>query len=371
MKRVLYFSDAPYVGGAEKYLMLLARSIRDFGYNPFFILNNKENLDALAGELKAYGIAVYGANIDLPGSLRGLPEFVRLIRKLSCDIFHINLPGPYSSRYSLVAPIAKLCGVRKVVSTEHLPMVEPFLKGKLLKSISNLFIDRVITVSENNVRFLVEKHGVKRDKVRVVYLGIPDIFPYLKGSREEFGLGQDDISISVIGSLEERKGQSVAVEALKMLPKNYHLLVAGTGPAENRLRHLVDELKLSERVHFLGYVDDIATVMGASDIVLLTSIMEATPFVLIEAMSAGIPVVASGVYGVGEIVKDSITGILVPPGDAKKTAEAIERIMSDQKLRKRMSKAARELYLSRFRIDRFASQTARIYDELLGLRTKD
>ncbi len=366
MKSVLYFSDAPYVGGAEKYLLLLAKHIGEFGYKPAFILDKEDRLKSLVKELEDEGIEVFGVDINLPYSPRGLPELTGLLRRIKPDIFHLNLSGPYSAKYGLVAPVARLCGVKRIVSTEHLPMVEPFFKGKFLKSVSNIFIDRVITVSENNVQFLVGKHGVKRGKVRVVYLGIPDIFPELRGGKKDFGLSDRDIVITMIASIEERKGHRVAIRALEVLPPNHHLLIVGTGPLEAELMDLVESLGMQERVHFLGYTADVSRVLAATDVVLLTSFLEATPYVLIEAMAAGIPVVASDIFGVGEIVEDSVTGILVPPGDAKRTAEAIRAIIQDGEKRERMSKAARERYLKHFRLESFVSETAAVYNELLG-----
>jgi len=366
LKSVIYFSDAPYFGGAEKYLLLLAENIQDFGFRPLFIINRKERLGKLVEKLESAGIDVFDVNINLPYSLNNVGKLIGIFRSTKSDILHLNLPGPYSAQYSLVAPIAKMAGIRKIVSTEHLPMVSPFRKGKILKSFGNLFIDRVITVSKDNVKHLEKKHGIKKKKISVIYLGIPDITVERDGAKERIGFSDKDIIVAVIGSLEERKGQKTALEVIEKLPVEYKLLLVGTGPLEKELKSMVENLGLVGRVHFMGYVDDISSVLSATDVLMVTSSLEATPFVVIEAMAAGVPVVANAIYGLTEMVEDGVTGLLVPPGDAVKTAEAVTSIASDRLVWEGMSAAAREFYNKRFKLERFVAETASVYDEVLG-----
>jgi len=365
LKRVVYFSDAPYFGGAEKYLLLLATGIGKHGYQPHFVLSNPDKILPLVNGLIKAGIDYRSVSLNLPFSASDVWKFVKLVKEIKPDIFHINLPGPWSSQYSLVAPIAKFSGASKVVSTEHLPMIEPFFKGKIIKRFSSTWVDRVITVSNDNVEHLIKKHGIARGKIRVIHLGIPDIPENLSVDRGEYRLKKDDFVIAIIGSLEKRKGHSLAFEVVSQLPEFCHLMVAGTGPMEKELMKLSNELRISGRVHFLGYVENVFRLLSISDALILTSSLEATPYVLIEALATGIPSVASDIFGIKEIVTDGKTGFLVTPEDVKGFVKAINRLIQEPELRKRMGMNARQDYLKRFTVERFISETISVYDELV------
>jgi len=366
LKRVVYFSDAPYFGGAEKYLLLLATGIEKYGYHPYFILNNPDKIPPLVNGLIKAGIDYSSVSLNLPFSASDVWKFVKLVKEIKPDIFHMNLPGPWSSQYSLVAPIARCSGAGKIISTEHLPMIEPFFKGEVIKRFSSIWIDRVITVSNDNVQHLVKKHGIPRRKIRVIHLGIPDISENISSDRAEYGLKEDDFVIAIVGSLEERKGHSLAFEVVSQLPEFCHLMIAGTGPMEKELMKLSNELRISDRVHFLGYVKNVFKLLFISDVLVLTSSLEATPYVLIEALATGVPSVASDIFGINEIITDGKTGFLVTPEDVTGFVKAINRLIQEPELREEMSRKAREVYLKKFTLERFISETIKVYDESLS-----
>jgi len=364
---VALFTDAPYTGGAERYLHLLARGIERQGFKPVLLTAGSGGLDRLRGEMCRDGFEVFETHLDLAGNPSSAFPTLRFFRALRPSILHINLPGPFDATYSLVAPLARLAGIKRIVTTEHLPMVPSFAKARFLKNFSGRFIARTITVSRDNIDHLVRNHGVPADRIRVVYNGIPD-----SGGveaidvRGELAVQNDAFLIAVIGSLERRKGQGTLFEAMRRLPARAHLLVVGEGPDEAPYRERVSGLGLGDRVHFLGHRGDVPGILRGIDLLAVPSTLEATPYVILEAMEAGLPVVASGVYGIPELVKTEETGLLVEPEDEQMLAEAIYRIIERGDLAARFGRTARERYEALFTLERSARETADVYRELLG-----
>jgi glycosyltransferase involved in cell wall biosynthesis len=368
--RIAYFSDAPWFGGAERYLELLAAGLNREEFRPELIMNRNPGLEAFAASMKGAGVPVHEVSLDMPRSPVGISYFISLLRSLRPAILHCNLPGPWGSQYSLVAPLAHLAGVRHVVTTEHLPMVPPFAKGKLLRGFGSLWVERVITMSEDNVRSLAELHGVPRDKIRVVRLGVPEpARGRSAGIREALGISKEDFLCVMIGSLEERKGHARAFDALAALPGGVKLLIAGAGEEERALRGKAVSLGLERRVHFLGYRADVDALLSECNAILLPSTLESTPYVIIEAMASGLPVVASNVYGISEIVRDGETGILVDPGAREELVRAISALAQDRDRGARMGRAGRKRYEEMFRVERCVEETQAVYRDILGTAT--
>lgn len=369
--RIAYFSDAPWFGGAERYLQLLAAGLDREEFGPELIMKRNPRLEGFAASMASAGVPVHEVSLDMPRSPTGIPDFVSLLRRLRPSILHCNLPGPWDSQYSLVAPLARLAGVRHVVTTEHLPMVPPFAKGKILRSFGSRWVERVITVSEDNVRYLVGYHGVPREKILVVRIGVPEpVRGASSGIRETEGISKEDFLCVMIGSLESRKGHARAFEALAVLPGSVKLLIAGEGNEERALRAMAVSLGIERRVHFLGYRADIDELLSACDALVLPSTLEATPYVIVEAMASGLPVVASNVYGIPELVRDGETGILVDPGARDDIVRAVASLAGDRDRLARMGSAARRRYEELFRLDRCVEETQTVYRDLLRTVSK-
>lgn len=362
---VAYYSDARYEGGAEKYIELLAGHLDRDRYAPAVIVAANETLEGFKARLKERGLPVHEA-VGHPLSPGGFKSLSGILREVGPAILHMNLPGPFDSCYGLVAPASRMAGVKNVVATEHLPMVPSFARARLLRRLSGRFIDRVITVSSDNRSHLMRNHGVREDKIRVVYNGIPEPREAVPAeSLERLRDGGERFVVLIVGSLEHRKGHSILFEAMRDLPSNVVLAVAGEGESEDEYRIKVRQLGLEERVSFLGFRDDVPSLMSAADLLAVPSVLDATPYTLLEALAAGLPVVASRVFGIPELVRHGVTGMLVEPGDSKALARTIRMIMEDRALMEKMSGESRRVFLSDFRIDRSVEATMAVYDELV------
>ncbi len=364
---VTYFSDAPYTGGAERYLYLLAANLDRDLFSPSIIIKQSDKPPLLASWMQADGIPVVPLNINLTRGLKGSGSLIKSLDELNTDILHLNLPGPFDSQYSLVAPVGRLAGVKAIVSTEHLPMVPSFLKGSLLKSLGTLFIRKVITVSRDNVDHLVNNHRIPERKISFIHNGIPDPGKVPSADiRSMPGIGRKAFLGVMVGSLEKRKGHRAAFRAMSKLPRHFNLLVVGSGEMEHYYKGIVENTGLTGRVHFLGYREDALSIISDSDVMLVPSTLEATPYVIMEAMAVGIPVVANRIYGIPELVEGGKTGLLVEAGKAGELAAALKTLMDQPGLREEMGREARQSYLRHFRMERFISETARLYLGLTG-----
>jgi glycosyltransferase involved in cell wall biosynthesis len=345
---IALISGSTYAGGAERYLELLAAGLDAERFDTVVVTGGAPGLAGFRARIRDAGIRAEAA----PGAGRMLG----LLRKIRPDIVHINMPGPFECSYGLPATLARLAGVRKIITTDHLPMVEPFARARVFRSVHLPHVSRFITVSEDNRRHMTGKHGVPADRIRVVYNGIPD-----PGHPAGRPAGKDKVDLLIAGSLEERKGHSVLFRAMEELPGNVRLTVAGDGPLRGEL-----ESKANGRIDILGAVDDMRSLMARCDILAVPSLLEATPYVILEAMAAGKPVVASGIFGIPEQVDDGVTGLLVPPGDEAALASALKRLSADPRFMAEMGDAGRKRYEELFTLDRSIDGTVEVYDELLG-----
>jgi glycosyltransferase involved in cell wall biosynthesis len=369
--KIVYFTDASYTGGAEKYLFYLSRYVSYNGFRSHVIFDENSSAEKLLSWLASDEIPftkLSKSNYSVAGK-HG--RIISLLRWLNPDILHINLPGPFDANYSLVAPLARIAGVKHIVSTEHLPMFPSFPKSRLLKGFSTKWIDRVITVSKNNREHLVRNHRVPEKKIQVVYNGIPD--PTSTSRNKAYFLNSENkerFHLVIAGSLERRKGQIDAIKVMMELPDSVDLYIVGEGGLKEELKKLAFELKLTDRIHFTGYKENMIDFLNEMDVMILPTKIDATPYVIIEAMAVGLPVVASGIYGIPELIDNQISGILIEPGDIHALAEGVKLLFNNNGLYRDMSKKAREVFEMKFTIEKCIKNTVRIYEELLRDKSK-
>jgi glycosyltransferase involved in cell wall biosynthesis len=167
--------------------------------------------------------------------------------------------------------------------------------------------------------------------------------------------------------LTEQKGHPFLFEALAAFPSlsNVQLLVVGGGERHDALVEQAASLGLSARVHFLGPRRDLGNLLAAMDVFVMPSLWEGLPLSLVLAMSASLPVVATAVAGIPEVVSDGRSGLLVPPGDSAALGSALERVAADSSLRERLGRDARASVLPRFGVDRYVASVTTLYDRLL------
>ena len=241
--------------------------------------------------------------------------------------------------------------------------------------------DCILTLSEGLRADLVERFRVApAAKVRIVPLGL-HLDPFLDASggaplRKELGIAPDTCVVTCVGRLVPIKNHRLLLKAGALIRQKgagaVVLLIVGGGDLRASLAQDAEELRIADAVKFLGWRRDLPAVYAASDVVVLTSVNEGTPVSLIEAMAAGLPVVATSVGGVPDVVEDGVTGTLVPSGSAEALAEAIMVLAADGNLRASFGRAGRDRAFQQYTRQRLITEVAALYDELLltGRRTR-
>jgi glycosyltransferase involved in cell wall biosynthesis len=363
-----FYSDAEYFGGAEGYLSLLAAYLDRDRFDLSIVLPSCPGALVLEERMRALKVAIH--HLERPGFawLRKLPGMVRALSTVSGDILHMNLPSSYDAGVSAIAWAARQAGYKRVVSTEHLPMIERKYKKFPIKIFFTHWVDEIIVNTRSNREFLVQLHGMDREKIRIVENGVEEVPPYAPDERArlraEWGAGPATVVIGIVGRLTRRKGHHYLLRALSELEDEtapWILVVAGEGEEGDALRRQASELGLGARAVWLGHREDAPRLMHAFDLLTLPSTVETMPFAIIEGMAARLPVVASAIYGIPELIVPEETGFLIAARDVAALRARLHQLIGDRGLRLAMGAKGRARFESRFSAARMAEATSRVY----------
>lgn len=234
------------------------------------------------------------------------------------------------------------------------------------------FPDIVVTVSNSLKRRLIES-GVSERKIRIIYNAIdkdglrPDLTP--DEVRVKYGIKQDERLIGVIGRLSPEKGQGIFLHAFKRLIgkiPDVKGIIIGDGPEKEKLIQFCSNNGLKDKIIFTGYQNNIANFYQIMDLMVLPSFSEALPNVVLEAMAFKIPVIATSVGGVPEIITDGQNGLLVPSGNPDILAEKMIQLLNDYERLKEFSENAYRSLYPKFSPESRALQILSLYQELLS-----
>lgn len=222
--------------------------------------------------------------------------------------------------------------------------------------------DGIITVSEYDRQLALSNKVGKESQIRTVLNAVPDV-----ALRASPGVTGDGIvRLVMVARLDEPKDHRAVFAALAgMSGRNWELLLIGDGPFEDELRKVAIELDIDAHVKFLGLRTDVEELLAKCHAFVLASNWEGFPLCILEAMRAGLPVVATEVGGIPESVQDGVTGFLVPRGDIDTLRERVTSLVASPELRVQFGNAARQEYENRFRFERMAHETLAFCEELL------
>jgi len=263
---------------------------------------------------------------------------------------------------------SRVAKVPVLARTRHLNIS---LKRNLLNFVHYL-PDVYITCGDNMRSNLVSNCGFPADKVVSIPTGVGSEFFDVKKNVEaklKYGLLPDSIVITNVGVLRSVKGHEITLMSVKAVVRvfpNAKYLIVGNGPRKEALMKLTDELGIAEHVIFTGFAEDIPEIYSCSDVAVLSSLSEGLPQSLLQAMAAGIPVVATKVGGVPEVVIHEKTGLLVESGDHEGLAKGIIRILQNRDEAEQMSRDARELILKEHTADKMIDKIEGLYKKLLS-----
>lgn len=237
------------------------------------------------------------------------------------------------------------------------------------------FTSRVVAVTATHARYLARREGIEARRIAVIENGIdvaswPAVTPQSRrDARRVLGLGDDEHVVAMIAAMRPEKAHDAFLDAVRTLAsRGTHIraLLAGDGERRAALERRAESLGIADRVEFLGVRDDVARLLHASDVAVLPSraVVETLPLCVLEAMSTGVPVVASRVGSLPEIVEDGVTGWLIPPADPVELARRLEHIIRDPEGARRTAAEARERVVGRYTIERTAERYMALFEEV-------
>ncbi len=357
-------------GGAQKYVYDIAISAQNNNYDVTVLLGG-------AGELKQKLLNAGVKIINLKNSQRDvnllkefnlLYELIKIFIKERPDIIHLN-----STKIGFIGALSgRIVGVKKIIFTVHgwafneNKNIFQKVLLKIMQMISITLSHRVIAVSQS----LKKQVKIFNKKIVVINNGIEKInFKNKETARNELFAKNKNIKtnneavwIGTISELHENKGLTYAIEAIALINEKVIFLIIGEGEEKKPLENKIKSLGLEEKVFLLGSIENAAMYLKAFDIFTLTSITESLGYVLLEAGMASIPVLASNVGGIPEIIEVNKTGLLVNTKSPVKIKEGIIELIKNPKLVEKIEKNLKEKIESSFTIEQMVSKTLKIYE---------
>lgn len=356
------------VGGAEEMVLNLVRHLPD-RYAPAVVCIHSAG--PIGEEIRKTGVpfSVLGLQPGLsrPFDVLRLRDFLHALQPSIVHTF--LLTGSLYGRFA-----AMMSGVPVVIGTEvniyenkrasHARFEQWLMRGT----------DIVIASAKSVKDFYVEQVGADPAKVEVIYNAVDWSQLETTMTRDELrasiGVPREVMAAGIIARLTEQKAHRVLFDAMAQHAplQQMHLVVVGDGELRESLTERVETLGLRDRVHFVGARRDLGNILAAVDLFAMPSLWEGLPLSLVLAMGAGLPVVATRVAGIPEVVQHDVSGLLVSPGNSGELAQALSRLVEDAPLRRSLGERARALVMPRFGVEKYVDSITGVYDRLLAAK---
>jgi L-malate glycosyltransferase len=348
------------IGGAETLVLGLAQALRDEGFDPIAIAVRsggplEERFAKAQIETCVSGRTGFPC-IDLPG----IKRLANILKEKRVQVLHCH--NRLAHIYGAFA--AKIAGVPVVVCTRHSALTDGRpQKAHVLERIAKHLTDHFIAVSENVRQLAAELGRIAGERSCVIHNGI-DTSRFTPATSATKG----PPTLICVARLDPVKSHGLLLRSVASLRSNgieLGLKIVGDGPTRQNIEEQIAELHLQDCVETLGARSDVAELLAAADIFVLPSKSEGLPMTIIEAMACGLPVVASDVGGVSELVRPNLSGFLVQAENENAMTEALEKIVTDRDLRQRMGTAGRDIATAQFDIRVIARLHAELFRDLM------
>jgi glycosyltransferase involved in cell wall biosynthesis len=371
-KKILYVITKSNWGGAQKYVFELATGLPKSQFEPVVVLGGN---GMLTEKLKSSGIKT----ISLPNLERDinffkefsvLKDLIKIFWRERPDVVHLNSSkiGGLGSLAGRIYNILNLLTINHKLQTKIIFTAHGFAfnedRPKIIKII--LFILNYITILWCHKTIVINEREFNQVK-KLPFTGKKLEFIYI-GARAIKGLrvskdADSPLSIGTLSELTKNKGLEYAIEAIARLKnKNITFTVIGPDGGEaKRLEKLIQERGISDRVQLLGFKENATSYLHLFDIFTLTSVKEGLPYAVLEAGLAELPVVASNVGGIGEIIEDGKSGILIEPKNVEQIVESLSKLIDDQKLRATLGQNLKKIVEQKFSIKEMLEKTQKLY----------
>jgi glycosyltransferase involved in cell wall biosynthesis len=357
---ILHVQKVAGISGSEAHLLSLLPGLRERGWDVRMLMLHENEPGAwdFARALEARGVPLDAIRVRADVDPLAFLQLVAYLLRKRPEILHTHLV--HAEWYALLAATVARVPVRFTTKHGFNEFREAPYFGVADRAVASLAHVH-IAISRGLARYLADVEGFDRESFEIVHYGIEpngEPKPYLDESPH----------LLCVGRLIPIKGHVVLLRAFaaarERLPE-LQLDIAGRGPLEPALKAVARELGIEDAVHFLGHVSPIQAAIERSAVVVVPSMGEGFGMVALEAMERSRPVIAAAIGGLGELVRDGETGVLVPAGQAGPLADAIVRVAGDLELAKRMGEAGRKRALSRFLQRYCTDRTELLYDQAL------
>jgi glycosyltransferase involved in cell wall biosynthesis len=311
-----------------------------------------------------------GGTLSPREDYRSFKLLVGFMRSQGIDLVH-----SHGAKAALIArPAALVAGVPASVYTVHNSVFNekwPSWKNGLATTIEHILswpTDCIVTVSNALRHEIMTREKINRSKIKVIYNGISLNSLHFTPNISQWNLPPRRTVVGTVARMAPQKGLSVLLQAAEQLLRKYrniHFILAGDGPLKDSLMEQVRSLSMENRFTFTGAVNNISTIYAAMDIFVLSSLTEGLPLSLLEAMAFSLPVVASAVGGVPEVIEHGVSGLLVAPGNATELAHGIAYLLDNPGRAGEMGKKAHQRVVQHFDASKMVEQTAYLYYNLL------
>ena len=363
---VVITNDAVNIAGGENYALYLAEGLRERNHK--VIIAPLKN-SALAGEARERKFLVYEIPYGLKGrEFNAVKVLYNYLRKEKIDIVHSNS--------NLDRTIAAFAG--KFIGAKNFTTVHSCLS--ISRNVTHRFRNKFLIARFTPVGFstkdiLINMDLIPEEKISVVHIGLPPAqFVYSSEGRRkirnEFSIKDEEILIGTVSRLVEFKGHSNLINAFKdvsLKNQKLKLLIVGTGELETKLKKQTANLQLEDKIIFTGNRKDISDILSAIDIFAQTSIDnggETFPVSILEAISVGLPIIASNVGDIKYLVRNE-NGILLQPGNVLQISDSILKLSSNQSLIEKYKSASRKLFENEYTVGRMVNKIESLYLEVL------
>lgn len=361
-------------GGAERVAMNIAAGLDQDRFESVLCASRSQegddagSVETAERELRAAGIRYLGLGRRGTLDLRSWAPLYRILRRERFDVIHSHMFG--SNVWGVV--MGRLARVPVVVAHEHTWSFEGQPLRRLLdRELIGRRSDAFVAVSAEDRRRMIAVEGVAQDKVLVVPNGIA-ASPAAEAPhdvRAEFGISASAPVLGAVGVLRPQKALDVLLRAAAMLVDEFETLrvvVVGDGPERDSLAALARELGIGDHVILTGFRSDARSILAAFDVAVSSSAFEGSPLATMEFMDAALPIVATRVGGVPDLIEDGVHGLLVEAGDVEALAAGVRQILANRSAAQAMGQRARKRRRSEFDVEVMVSRFESLYERLLS-----
>ncbi len=354
------------IGGAQIHVRDMACRMAKAGHEVTVISGHRfdtEYLTALtSGHINVFRVKRLVREINFIDDLLALMSMIKILKKCKPDIISLH-----ASKAGFLGRIAgKICRIPTLFTAHGWSFSEGVSMKKswfyiCAEKLAAYLVKRIINVCFYDNKLALRRGIGPAHKFKVIHNGMPDVGTGLLASPK-----RNPCRIVMTARFAPPKDHALLFSALKnCIDLSWHLDLIGTGPQERRIKNLAQIYGIGSRVTFHGQTHGVAEILGRTQIFVLITNWEGLPRSIIEALRAGLPVLASNVGGIAEMVKNGKNGFLISRADGRGLIEYLHLLLADETLRGSMGKESRNIYKNEFTFDNMYNKTLAVYEELL------